>query len=48
MSAWVPAHKADIVYPGMSGAPEHEIKGEPQSGDGCAADAFMNARAELL
>ncbi len=48
MSAWVLAHKTDIVYPGMSGAPEQEIKDEPQSGDGCVADAFMNARAELL
>ncbi len=48
MSAWVLTHKADNVYPGMRGAPSNEIKGEPQRGDGCAADAFMNARAELL
>ncbi len=47
-SAWVPAHKADSVYAHMSGAPSHEIKGEPRSGDGCAADTFMNVRAELL
>jgi len=42
------ARKADTIYFGMSGAPSNEIKDEPQSGDGCAADAFMNARAELL
>ncbi len=47
MPAWVLAHKADTVYPDMSGAPSNEIKEEPQSGDGCAADAFMNVRAEL-
>ncbi len=27
----------------MSGAPSNEIKDEPQRGDGCEADAFMNA-----
>ncbi len=48
VSAWVLEHKADMVYVGMSGALSHEIKGEPQSGDGCTADAFMNVRAELL
>jgi len=42
------ARKADAIYSVMSGAPSNEIKGEPQSGDVCAADAFMNARAELI
>jgi len=42
------ARKADTIYFVMSGAPSNEIKDKPQSGDGCAADAFMNARAELL
>ncbi len=46
--ARVLAHKALIINDFMSGAPSHEIKGEPQSGDGCEADAFMNVRAELL
>ena len=32
----------------MSGVPSNDIKAEPRSGDGCEADAFMNARAELL
>jgi len=42
------AHKALIVKYSMSGAPSNEIKDEPQSGVGCEAAAFMNARAELL
>ncbi len=47
VSALCASTHADTVYPDMSGAPSHEIKGEPQSGNGCTADAFMNARAEL-
>ena len=46
--AWVLAHKALIANHFMSGAPPYEIKDEPQSGDGCEADAFMNGGAELL
>ena len=46
--AWVLAHKALIVNDFMSGAPLYEIKGEPQSGAGCNAAAFINVRAELL
>ena len=32
----------------MSGAPENEIKVEPQSGDGSGSDDFMSSRVELL
>ena len=28
--------------------PEHEIKAEPQGGDGCVADAFMNGSGTEL
>ncbi len=48
ISAWVLAHRALIVKYSMSKAPSNEIKDEPQSGAGCRAAAFMNARAELL
>ena len=39
---WVLAHKTLAADYFMSGAPSDEIKVEPQSGVGCAADAFMN------